>query len=151
MFISYEYPLKKILYLKHKHTGGFEGREVDNLMQKMWPFIQLHWYCALYNCHCGPYYLLVVLQRCALVLAERHCENGEMGSCWLMVVVHPPTPPSLYRGLVGHDSASSYHQVCLERWWIMTVHPPTPPSMSRGLVNQNIVSSHTISSVQRFG
>jgi len=36
MFISYEYPLKRILYLKHKHTGGFEGQEVNNLMQKIY-------------------------------------------------------------------------------------------------------------------
>jgi hypothetical protein len=35
-YISYEHPLKKILYLKHKHTGGFEGVEVNNLMHKMY-------------------------------------------------------------------------------------------------------------------
>jgi len=35
-YISYEQPLKMILYLKHTHTGGFEGVEVDNLMHKMY-------------------------------------------------------------------------------------------------------------------
>jgi len=68
-----------------------------------------------------------------------------------MVVVHPPTTQNLSRGLVGHDSASSHHQVCPEGWITMIVYPPTQYSVSRGLVNHNSTSAVTTKSVLRFG
>lgn len=93
-----------------------------------------------------------MLQRCASILEERHPENVEMGSFWLIVIVHPLTPPSLSKGLVNHDSLSSHTVKCVQRGWlIITVHPVSPPGLYRGLVNHDNASSHTTKSVQRVG
>jgi hypothetical protein len=68
-----------------------------------------------------------------------------------MVVGHPPKSPSLSRGLVGHDSASSNHQVCPEGWLIETLYPLIPSVLFRGLFNRNSTSTFTSKSVLRVG
>jgi hypothetical protein len=62
-----------------------------------------------------------------------HCHHQVCTGCWLIMVMHPLTLPSLFRGLVNHDSLFS-----------------TSWSLSSGLVDSDSVSLHTSKPVQRL-